>query len=88
MSSNDFFNELQKFTANAFSTMSGSAKHLEEMFRQNIEAVLRKMDFVKRDELELLREALTKSIEKQMALENEIKELKQKMHDKNPAKGN
>ncbi|MBN9543329.1 MAG: accessory factor UbiK family protein [Alphaproteobacteria bacterium] len=79
MSGNDFFNELQKLTASAFSTVTGSAKHFEEMFKHNLEGVLRKMDFVKREELEIMREALAKSIEKQMILEQELKDLKVKL---------
>lgn len=76
MSGNDFFNELQKLTASAFNSFTGSAKHLEDMFKSQIETVLRKMDFVKREELEILREALIKSIERQAELEKQIKELK------------
>ncbi|MBN8827771.1 MAG: accessory factor UbiK family protein [Sphingobacteriia bacterium] len=78
MSSNNFFEELQKLTASAFNTMAGSAKHVEEGFKHNMEAILRKMDFVKREELDLLREALTQALQKQKELEAQIKILEEK----------
>lgn len=76
MANNNFFEELQKLTTGALNTVADSAKNIEETFKSYVEATLRKMDFVKREELEIVKEALTKSIEKQKELEAEIDNLK------------
>lgn len=73
MSQNNMFDDLQKIMSSAMGSVSGSMKHFEDMIKSHVESFMLKMNFVKRDEFDVLKlttENLIKKIEK---LEEELK---------------
>lgn len=76
--SKKIFEDMSRIAGGAASLLSGMRQHLQEDIRQRVEEIAARMDLVSREELDQLKETVTKLRKDQTALEKRLAALEPK----------
>ena len=85
--SNRFFDEFAKLMTDAAGVAQGVQQEVETALRDQAERVIGRLDLVRREELDVVRDMARRAREENEALKKKVEELEKQLRDNRPGEG-